>query len=285
MLFCPSSIHLPTRRNIPSLRRNIPSSVRPNRVVCSAESSSHLFKAAKLMVDRFVKNGMNVGLGSGFASGLGIKYLGKCIEEGSLREITGIPLSSFSATEGAKAGVPLNNYTDGVQIDFAFNDIDIIEEGSLTTVIGRRKSEGSQCFIEEKKIMKSADKLAFIIEEKQHKNIIDGSIPVVINSSNWLDTAEEIDDLFLGDAEVWRRPAFGTAGPTGGDFPFVTKEGHFILDLIFTSPIKDLGEVAESLENITGVVDHGIIFTTQCLAVMASKNEVQIIDRTSVISQ
>jgi len=41
--------------------------------------------------------------------------------------------------------------------------------------------------------------------------------------------------------KVWRRPSFGTAGPLGGDHPLVTKEGHHVLDVIFTTPIPDLG--------------------------------------------
>ncbi|CAI5984930.1 unnamed protein product [Closterium sp. NIES-65] len=59
---------------------------------------------------------------------------------------------------------------------------------------------------------------------------------------HWLDIAEEIDDLFLGDAEVWRRPTSGTAGPLGGEFPLVTENGHFVLDVIFTTPIADMSE-------------------------------------------
>lgn len=58
---------------------------------------------------------------------------------------------------------------------------------------------------------------------------------------NWLAIAEEIDDLYLGDAEVWRRAYVGDAGPLGGDFPIVTSDGHNILDVIFTSPIPSLG--------------------------------------------
>jgi hypothetical protein len=42
--------------------------------------------------------------------------------------------------------------------------------------------------------------------------------------------------------KVWRRPSFGTAGPLGGDHPLVTKEGHHVLDVIFTTPIQDLGK-------------------------------------------
>lgn len=90
--------------------------------------------------------------------------------------------------------------------------------------------------------------------------------------------------------QVWRRPAIGYAGPLGGDFPLVTKEGHNILDVIFTSPIESLGvspslnysfttlllnlfdanylpsivhmtvEVAKILDQIDGVVEHGVIF-------------------------
>jgi ribose 5-phosphate isomerase A len=51
--------------------------------------------------------------------------------------------------------------------------------------------------------------------------------------------------------KVWRRPSFGTAGPLGGDHPLVTKEGHHILDVIFTTPIPDLGmlKYASRIEN------------------------------------
>lgn len=102
---------------------------------------------------------------------------------------------------------------------------------------------------------------------------------------------------FLLAMKVWRRPAIGHAGPSGGDFPLITREGHNILDLIFTSPIESLGkfytngflslylkffrlnlfvcdfnfllpwlmfiviagQVAKSLDKIDGVVCHGVI--------------------------
>lgn len=54
-----------------------------------------------------------------------------------------------------------------------------------------------------------------------------------------------MQDLFLSSGvivKVWRRPSSGDAGPLGGDFPLVTREGHHVLDVIFTSPILDLGK-------------------------------------------
>ncbi|KAF5947255.1 hypothetical protein HYC85_013212 [Camellia sinensis] len=81
-----------------------------------------------------------------------------------------------------------------------------------------------------------------------------------------METVEEIEDLLLGDAEVCRRPSIGHAGPAGCDFPLITREGHNVLDVLFTLLILNLGqlllpavEVANTLDNIDGVVDHGVI--------------------------
>uniref|UniRef100_A0A0E0P229 ribose-5-phosphate isomerase n=2 Tax=Oryza rufipogon TaxID=4529 RepID=A0A0E0P229_ORYRU len=260
---------------------------RRRAVTCAAAADADvvgLFDAAKLTVDRFVESGMVVGLGSGPASGLAIQYLGTRLRRGSLTGILGIPSSTISASEAEKAGIQVSSYEEGTQIDFAFTDADIIEEDTMTAVIGRRKTEsGEPSFMVEKGIVKSADKLAFIIGHEKYVKGIEGSIPVLVKSANWIDTAEEIDDLFLGDAEVWRRPSIGTAGPLGGDFPLVTKEGHHVLDVIFTTPIPDLGKVAESLEKIAGVVDHGIVSSIPSYVVVALNGEVQVLDEKSSV--
>ncbi|BAF13371.1 probable ribose-5-phosphate isomerase 4, chloroplastic [Oryza sativa Japonica Group] len=260
---------------------------RRRAVTCAAAADADvvgLFDAAKLTVDRFVESGMVVGLGSGPASGLAIQYLGTRLRRGSLTGILGIPSSTISASEAVKAGIQVSSYEEGTQIDFAFTDADIIEEDTMTAVIGRRKTEsGEPSFMVEKGIVKSADKLAFIIGHEKYVKGIEGSIPVLVKSANWIDTAEEIDDLFLGDAEVWRRPSIGTAGPLGGDFPLVTKEGHHVLDVIFTTPIPDLGKVAESLEKIAGVVDHGIVSSIPSYVVVALNGEVQVLDEKSSV--
>ncbi|KAF5947965.1 hypothetical protein HYC85_013922 [Camellia sinensis] len=161
-----------------------------------------------------------------------------------------------SASEAVKAGIPLDHYQDTSQIDFAFNDADIIEERTLIS-----RLQGEESVIQEKNTLKAAEKLVFIVTEKQYKSGLEGSIPF-----NWMETVEEIEDLFLGDAEVCRRPSIGHAGPTGCDFPLITREGHNVLDVLFTLPILNLGqwllpavEVANTLDNIDGVVDHGVI--------------------------
>lgn len=128
--------------------------------------------------------------------------------------------------------------------------------------------------------MKAAKQMVFIIDEKQFVGTLDGAVPVLIQQENWLDVAEEIDDMFLGDAEVWRRPSFGEAGPLGGDNPLVTPEGHFVLDVIFTTPIVTAAEVVENLESIPGVVGHGLVMDVAYGAAIAGREGVKI--RTSL---
>ncbi|KAL3376778.1 hypothetical protein AABB24_003283 [Solanum stoloniferum] len=251
-----------------------------HRFVIRSTLSDDLFLAAKHTVDSYVKNGMVVGLGSGHASTLAIQYLGQKLRAGTIKDVTAIPTCVSSASEAAKAGIPMEQYDDSFKINLAFDEADIMEEETLAAIVGRRKLQGDDSIIKEKTILEAADQLIFIIKEKQFKGGVEGSIPVLIKSVNWLETAEEIDDLFLGDAEVWRRPAIGYAGPLGGDFPLVTKEGHNILDVIFTSPMESLVEVAKILDQIDGVVEHGVIFRKPCTAIIASENELQIVDNT-----
>ncbi|XP_065857867.1 probable ribose-5-phosphate isomerase 4, chloroplastic [Euphorbia lathyris] len=247
------------------------------RVKALAQTSASL-DTARHTVDTYIKSGMVIGLGCGQASGMAIQYLGGQLRAGVLKDIIGIPMSIESANAAAKAGIPLDQYKDGSQIDFAFHDADVVEEETLLAVVGRQKLLGVESIIQEKSILNTANKLVFMITDKEYKSNLDGSIPVLVHSFNWMESAEKIDDLFIGDAEVWRRSSMGQASPTGGDFPLMTKEGYNVLDIIFTSPITRLAEVAEILDKIDGVVDHGIVSKFPCTTVIASDDGIRIVN-------
>ncbi|CAN8272428.1 unnamed protein product [Cochlearia groenlandica] len=125
-----------------------------------------------------------------------------------------------------------------------------------------------------------------MIKKEQYKSGLEGSIPVLVPSLNWLAIAEEIDDMYLGDAEVWRRSYVEEASPLGDDFPIVTSDGHNILDVIFTTPIPSLGEVATSLDNIDGIVDYGLVIKNRCtVVVIASETEVRSVTLKATVAE
>ncbi|KAI4372096.1 hypothetical protein MLD38_010376 [Melastoma candidum] len=243
-----------------------------------AAAVNPLFLAAHYTVDNFVKSGMVVGLGSGTASLMAIRYLGQRLRVGSLEDIVGVPTCFSSAREAAKAGIPLKEYEESSRIDMSFDDADMMEKETLSAVIGRRQLSSEESIIQEKMVLEAANNLVFVIPQSTYEGALEGSIPVLVQTLGWMETAEEIDDLFLGDAEVWRRPSIGHADPMGGRFPLITKEGHNVLDIIFTSPIISLAEVAESIDKINGVVDHGIVYKLPCTAVIASESGISVVD-------
>jgi ribose 5-phosphate isomerase A len=91
-----------------------------------------------------------------------------------------------------------------------------------------------------------------------------GGVPIQIDADEWEEVAEALDDEFLGDATVWRRPMSGTADPSGGDRPYISPEGHTIVDLVFEDGFRLAGvpasaaEVAAAIESVPGVLAHGL---------------------------
>eukprot|EP00983_Pelagomonas_calceolata_P027482 862997-Pelagomonas_calceolata.AAC.3 len=78
------------------------------------------------------------------------------------------------------------------------------------------------------------------------------------------ETAEEVDDLVVGDAEVSRRPLSGMSNPDfrGGGHPYISDEGHNIIDIAYDPDIRLFGEAvpySQVLENICGIP--GVVLT------------------------
>ncbi|KAI5446675.1 variant 2 [Lathyrus oleraceus] len=107
-------LHSPT----PQLgrRRMRPNFVRIMPTRSCLDDTSSLLTAAQYTVDTYVKSGMVVGLGSGHASGMAIQHLGRQLHRGNLKDIVGIPTSVASASEAAKAGIPLITYQGSSQV-------------------------------------------------------------------------------------------------------------------------------------------------------------------------
>lgn len=61
-----------------------------------------------------------------------------------------------------------------------------------------------------------------------------GPLPFTIPANEyWRDTAEFVDDIFIGDAEIRRRATSEPAPPDGGDDPYISPDNMFLLDVVF----------------------------------------------------
>jgi ribose 5-phosphate isomerase A len=79
--------------------------------------------------------------------------------------------------------------------------------------------------------------------------------------ATWEAAAEELDDAFLGDAEIWRRPASGPSGsgganPRGGSAPYLTPDGAAtLLDVRWATPLRLVDDEACPYEDILAAVE------------------------------
>ena len=107
-----------------------------------------------------------------------------------------------------------------------------------------------------------------------------GKVPVAMryeDKETFEELAEELDDVFLGDAEVWRRGAELDANPRGGKNPYVSPDGKYtIIDLVFNDPLEkppkrwedgfvlfgkkaSASKIAAELFSVDGVAAHGLV--------------------------
>ncbi|GAQ85779.1 ribose 5-phosphate isomerase A [Klebsormidium nitens] len=251
-----------------------------------ATKAARVEEAAKQVVDLFIGPNQVIGLGTGPGCEYAIQHLGLKLKEGKLWNIKAIPASAETAAAAAQAGIPLSTAEDHVKVDVVLEDPDLVQEGTLSFIIGRRGAPGGwgdKSLVKEKALAHLAAQYILIADSSIFVDKLQGAVPVIIRTEDWEDTAEEIDDLFLGDAEIWRRPSSGEAGPLGGDRPLVTDGGHFVLDVLFTEPIRDPEQVARDLQSVAGVVEHGLVVNTAYAVAVGREDGVKI--RTSLFKE
>lgn len=125
-----------------------------------------------------------------------------------LGEVKFVPASDVTASEAALHGVPLSSISELSSIDLLIdqaNELVVESAGTLSYIVGRGGSgpQAGQPCLARLSMFQSMAKRCILVSDNKVESL-GGSFPVVIDGSEWEDTAEEIDDIFLGDAEVSR---------------------------------------------------------------------------------
>jgi ribose 5-phosphate isomerase A len=204
----------------------------------------------------FVHEGSCVGLGSGTTASYAIRMLGEKVRQGL--DIRGVPTSIETMDLAKGLGIPLVLFEKCPVIDVTIDGADEISP-SLDLVKG-----GGGALLREK-LVASVSKVVVIIADSSKRVEMLGKTPLpveVIPCAHTLLT-ERIKGL---GAEVSLRK--DNAG-----LPFVTDEGHYILDCAF-GRITNPAWLAEELKLMPGVVDHGLFLNMADIALVGTGNEV-----------
>jgi ribose 5-phosphate isomerase A len=183
--------------------------------------------------------GMRLGLGSGRATwGVADALAGSAAHP----ELV-VCASPETARRAQASGLRVVGPEDAPELDLAIDGADEVMR-DLSALKG-----GGGAMLREKLVFASARRCVIVAES--HKLVArlgEGwRLPVEVVRFGWEGTRLRLLEL-LGDAE--RRSA------DDGE-PFVTDEGHYILDCAIR-PESDLRELAAAIKAITGVVEHGL---------------------------
>jgi ribose 5-phosphate isomerase A len=225
------------------------------------ETTAELKRAAgEAAVDRYVRNGMCVGLGTGTTAYYAIRRVGEMIVAGA----SIVAVASSVATEALcrEAGVPLVGLLDrpiAVAIDGAD---EVAPDFALT------KGGGGALF-REKCIALAAAQFIVIVDETKlvpRLGAFATPVEVVPFALTWVE--REIASAFP-HVTVRRR---------GANAPFVTDNGNAILDCAFGA-IDDPAELEAELRAIHGVVDAGLFTNLADVVLVAQAGGVREMPR------
>ncbi len=196
-----------------------------------------------------VVDGMIVGLGTGTTGEFVLLALARRIQEG-LR-ITGVPTSEHTAARARELGIPLTEL-DG-PIDVAIDGADEVERGSLNLIKGR-----GGALTREKIVAQAASRFLVVVDGTK---VVDGlgavRVPIEAVPFGWQATARRIGATFQ------RRDS-------------VTDNGNYILDCDF-GPIQSPESLADRLDHIAGVVEHGLFIGMSTEVHVGTSSGVQIL--------
>lgn len=207
-------------------------------------------QAAAREAVRLVEPGSIVGLGSGSTASYAARFLAERVRQGL--KITGIPTSQKTKQLAEQLGIPLTTLEEHPDIDIDIDGADEIDP-HLNLIKG-----GGGALLREK-IIASVSKRFVVVAESVKQVPCLGRFPLPVEVIAFAQPIVKTRIEALGAMVTLRRYAYGN--------PYVTDEGHHILDCTF-GRIEDPPALARKLHEIPGVVEHGLFIGMAELALV-----------------
>jgi len=230
-----------------------------------ASAQDELKRAAARRAVDYVVSGSVVGLGTGSTVRPLLELLGERLASGALRDVRAVPTSEDTASRCRALGVPLTTLDEHPRLALAIDGAD--EIGPRLDLI---KGLGG-AFLREKLVALAARRFVVIADASKRVRKLGtrAPVPVEVVPFGWTTHIPFFESL--GSTPALRRTADGE--------PFVTDEGHYIVDCRFARGIPDARAVARALARRPGVVEHGLFLGIARIALVAGLRGVAVLER------
>jgi ribose 5-phosphate isomerase A len=201
----------------------------------------------------YVEDGMKVGLGTGSTAYWAIRKLGERVREGL--KITAVATSQASEDQAREEGIPMVGFGDIDSLDLTIDGADELD-GKLQLVKG-----GGGALLREKIVAMGSTRMIVVADEsKAVQTLGKFPLPVEIVPFAWEWTLADIAGL--GCKPELRR---------SGEELYKSDNGNYIADCHFEA-IASAPELAKALQQIPGVVEHGLFIGIADFAIIG-KND------------
>lgn len=223
-------------------------------------------KAVAEAAAKLVEDGMVVGLGSGSTAALFVAALARRIDSERLR-IVGVPTSLQTEHQARGLNIPLATLAEQPSIDLTIDGADEVVPGPLFLIKGH-----GGALLREKIVASCSKRMAVVADETKLVNRLGSlvSVPVEVVPFGWEATQRKLEAACANP--TLRTNADGK--------PYVTDGGHYIMNCAF-GPMDHPMEIADRLDHVVGVVEHGLFLRFATEALVAGPSGIQSLKKTS----
>jgi ribose 5-phosphate isomerase A len=225
-----------------------------------------LKRAAATKALEYVADGMRLGLGSGSTAELFVEMLAPRVRGG--QKLLCVPTSERTATLARKLGLTLSTLDDLAPLDLTVDGADEADR-NLDLIKG-----GGGMLLREKIVAASSKKMIVIADEtKLVPRLGKFPLPVEVVEFGHRAIAARlqiaIDSLGYKDVKIALRQKDGA--------PFKTDSGNLIYDCQMGA-IQSAAKLGKLINDVPGVVEHGLFVGIATTLIIAGPGEVEVID-------
>jgi ribose 5-phosphate isomerase A len=221
--------------------------------------------AARALDD--VRDGMKLGLGTGSTARHFVDLLGERVRAGL--NVVGVPTSEATRAQAESCGIALTTLDETPDLDLTIDGADEVDP-ALNLVKG-----GGGALLREKIVAAASSRMTVIADTTKWVDTL-GRFPLPI----------EVMPFGLGATraaitrtlEVAGCPAELGLRKSSGGLAFVTDGGHWIIDAKCRR-IGDAARLAQALNGIPGVVEHGLFIGLATKVILADPAGVRVVER------
>lgn len=207
---------------------------------------------------QLVKDGMLIGLGTGSTADLFIEGLARRITNEGLK-VTAVASSVVSTIKAQSLGIPLMAIEHIKNLDLYVDGADEVTADSVLL-----KGQGAD-LVKEKLLARSSKQFVVLIDQTKTVNKIGEKFPIPIEVMPFA--------WQMVKAQLEEQGGKGGLRQNGKGGFAVSSHGSLILDMTFADSM-DSKQIDQILNNMPGVVEHGIFINLASMVLLANNGEV-----------